>query len=273
MIPGANLAEMATHEEDPEFDPGAPFVIFAGWDDAPHLTEEMKREFLRTIPPNMIPARTRGVPYLGAGAIYPIPIGDILEDPFPIPDYWPRVYALDVGWRKTAALWAAFDLDADVIHLYDEHYAGAAEPLVHAHAIMGHGSNNMRAKWIPGLIDPKARGRNEKDGSRLMTTYQDLGLDLEITNNAVEAGISEVWQRLSTGRLKVFKHLTNFQKEYCIYRRKEDGKIVKKNDHLQDACRYIILSGASRAKAVPRKPTMPQTDFYFGESSNGWMGA
>ena len=265
--------EEETQEEAPRPELGTPFVVFAGWGDAPHLTADMKAEFLKLIPPNLRPARTRGVPYLGAGAIYPVPLEDILEDPFKIPDSWPRVYALDTGWRKTAALWAAFDRDADVIHLYDEHYAGQAEPLIHAHAIMGAGVNNMRAKWIPGLIDPRARGRNEKDGSRLMKTYTDLGLDLEITYNAIEAGITECWQRFSSGRLKVFRHLTWFQKEYCLYRRKEDGKIVKKNDHLMDDCRYIVLSGLARAKSVHQQETPKTQEYGYMRSAHSWMGS
>lgn len=270
MSPNTEIDESVVEEP---VDHSIPFVVFAGWDDVPHLSEELKREFLKTVPPNLRPARTRGVPYLGAGAIYPIPLEDILEDPFPIPDFWPRVFALDTGWKRTAALWAAFDREADIIHLYDEHYAGAAEPLIHASAIMGTGKSNHRAKWIPGLIDPRARGRNEKDGSRLMTTYQNLGLDLEITNNAVEAGLSEMWQRLSSGRMKVFKHLSHFQKEYCLYRRKEDGQIVKKNDHLMDDARYICLSGLARAKPVPQQPTIRQSEWNIGNSAQSWMGS
>lgn len=258
-------------------DLGRPYVMMAGWSDAPHLTEEQKAEFRRTIPPNLLPAREHGIPYLGAGAVYPIPVGQILEDSFPIPDYWPRVYALDTGWRKTAALWAAWDRDADIVHLYDEYYAGQVEPLVHAYAIMGTGTSNLRAKWIPGVVDPRARFRNERDGRRLTQIYQQLGLDIEIGVNAVEAGISEVWQRLTTGRMKVFRHLTNFQKEFCLYRRQEDGKdrglIVKKNDHLMDCMKLILLSGLQRAKPVPGKAPEPQRTHWGSGTSTGWMSA
>lgn len=252
---------------------GTPFVIMAGWADVPHITEEMKAEFRKITPPNMLPAREHGIPYLGAGAIYPIPIEHLLEDSFPVPDFWPRVYGLDVGWKRTAALWVAIDRDADVFHLYDEHYAGQIEPIIHAGAIMGNGTNNMRARWIPGLIDPGARGRNQKDGSRLMKVYQDLGLDLEIAMNGVEAGITEAWQRMSTGRLKVFRHLTNFKKEYCLYRRNDNGQVVKKNDHLLDALKFICLSGAARAKPVPSKHEMRPHDYGVALSGNSWMGA
>jgi len=32
------------------------------------------------------------------------------------------------------------------------------------------------------------------------------------------------------------------QKEFNLYHRDENGKIVKKNDHLLDALRYLIMS-------------------------------
>ena len=61
----------------------------------------------------------------------------------------------------------------------------------------------------------------------------------------------EVWQRLSSGRLKVFDSLRNWLGEFRIYRRDEKGKVVKKNDHLMDATRYLCLSGLKIAEVMP----------------------
>lgn len=196
---------------------------------------------------------------MGAGAIYPIELSEILVDPFQIPPYWPRAYALDVGWKRTAALWMAWDREVDCMYLYTEHYKGQAEPSIHATAI------RARGDWIPGVIDPAARGRSQKDGEQLMATYQELGLDLTKANNAVEAGIYEVWQRLSTGRLKVFKTLQNWQAEYRLYRRDEKGHIVKEFDHLMDATRYLVLSGRERAICMP----VPKDYGIIGSASGG----
>jgi hypothetical protein len=46
-------------------------TIQAGWDDVPHLTEEAKREMLEAIPPYQREARSKGIPDMGAGAVYP----------------------------------------------------------------------------------------------------------------------------------------------------------------------------------------------------------
>jgi hypothetical protein len=58
--------------------------------------------------------------------------------------------------------------------------------------------------------------------------------------NEVETGITLMWQLLSTGKLKVFANLGNFAREYMIYRRDTNGKIIKEKDHLMDCARYIV---------------------------------
>lgn len=221
------------------------YVKMLSWHDAPHLSEEEKAEMLKAIPEYQRKARTTGIPALGSGAIYPIAEENIIVDPFPIPPFWPKCYALDVGWSRTAALWAAWDRESDVVYLYSEHYMGEEKPTVHASAIKSRGT------WIPGVIDPAARGRSQEDGKQLYQLYLAEGLNLSPAINAVEAGIYEVWGRLSTGRLKVFRGLNNFMSEFRLYRRDDKGKIVKKFDHLQDCCRYACASGLQVARTDP----------------------
>lgn len=218
------------------------YLVTAGWNDAPHLDEKTKKELLDATPPFLRDARSKGIPSLGAGAIYPIPEDEISVPYFTIPEYWPRCFGLDVGWNRTAALWAAWDPATDICYLYAEHYRGIAEPAVHAEAI------KTRGDWISGVCDPAARASSQRDGDRLIDLYRQLGLSLTLADNSVDAGIYDVWQRLSTGKLKVMSHLLNFFNEYRLYRRDENGKIVKKHDHLMDVMRYIVRSGRTVAK-------------------------
>lgn len=211
-------------------------IVMAGWDDVPHLGEAEKAKMYAETPPYLRDARSKGIPSLGSGAIYPVPETEITVEDFPIPDYWPRLYALDVGWNRTAALWGVWNRDSDIIYLVSEHYRGQAEPSVHANAIRARGS------WINGVIDPAARGRSQRDGKKLIVDYRELGLRLTEAENAVESGIYDVWQRLSSGRLKVFKSMQNWLSEYRMYRRDEKGQIVKVNDHLMDDMRYLIAA-------------------------------
>jgi len=223
-------------------------LVMAGWDDVPHLSEEQKQLIREETPPHLIEARCKGIPSIGAGAIYPIMESDFLVDDFAIPAHWPRAFAMDVGWKRTAALWGAEDPISKIIYLYAEYYRGQAEPPIHAAAIKAKG------EWIPGVIDPASSGSGQRDGKKLAEVYgkgsHGLGLDLTFAENDVEAGIAVVWNGLSTGSLKVFKSLQNWRTEHRMYHRDEHGKIVKENDHLMDDTRYLLLSGMKRGKTA-----------------------
>ena len=243
------------------------FCVSCTWDDVPHLSAEVKEELWASIPPYQRDARAKGVPALGSGAIYPVPESDVIVQDFAIPAHWPRFYGLDVGWNRTAAVWGAIDRETGTVYLYSEHYRGQAEQIVHAEAI------KARGEWIPGVIDPASRGRSQVDGQQVVQNYLDMGLNLEHAENAREAGIYTVWQMLSSGRLKVFASLANWREEFRLYRRDEQGRIVKERDHLMDATRYAIVSGRERAKTQP-KPKQ-QEGFHdvnsYGSFSGGWM--
>jgi hypothetical protein len=213
------------------------YVVMASWDDAPHLTTDQKEELWEGIPPHQRDARSKGIPQLGSGAIYPVIEERISVDDFEIPEFWPKAYALDVGWRFTAALWGAWDRQSDTVYIYSAYKQGQAEPPVHVDGI------KSRGEWIPGVIDPAARGRSQRDGQKLFDDYVSMGLNLDLSDNAVEAGIHAVFRRMVSGRFKVFKSVLPWFEEYRLYRRDENGKIVKENDHLMDCTKYLILSG------------------------------
>lgn len=241
-------------------------VVSATWDDVPHLSEQAKKELWDSIPPFQRDARAKGLPQLGAGAIYPMPEGAVVCEPFEIPKHWRRSYGLDVGWNRTAAVWGADDPETDVEYWYSEHYLGSEEPAIHASAIKSRGN-------LPGAIDPASRGRSQVDGKRLIELYQKQGLDLSLADNAVEAGIFNVWERMSTGRLKIFSTLQNTRNELRLYRRNEQGKIVKENDHLMDAGRYRSMSRhIAKAPVEPKPKPDPLLNPKLGMGAGSWMG-
>ncbi|MDH4183347.1 MAG: terminase large subunit [Nitrospinota bacterium] len=221
-------------------------IITATWDDAPHLDKEARERLADSYSPHEKDARTKGIPALGSGLIYPVREEAYLIDPILIPDYYPRMFALDVGWNRTAALWAAWDRQADIVYVWSEHYLGQEPAPVHASAI------KARGDWMPGVIDPAARGRAQTDGERLIDHYRGEGLKLEPAKNAVEAGIHMVLDRINQGRLKIFKTLSQTLREMKQYHRDEKGRVVKENDHLMDCLRYLILN-LDQAKTKPEK--------------------
>jgi len=231
------------------------YVIQAGWKDVPHLDAEEQLKLIASTPPYQIQARSEGEPALGAGAIYPIGEADIVVPDRAIPDEWPRAYGMDVGWNRNAVVCGASDPGSGVIYLYSEHYQGQGEPASHAQAIRG------RGEWIPGVIDPACLGSSQIDGRTLMQMYGQLGLHLAPAENAVEAGIAEVWQLLISGRLKVMESLTNWLREFRKYHRddKGAGKIVKRYDHLMDATRYLMVSGRPYMCTKPKPQPPPRS--------------
>lgn len=233
-------------EEDPEVLTGSynfKAIVQAGWDDAPWLEEDQKEKMLASSEPYLRETRRTGVPSMGSGNVYPISLESMMVDPFEIPRHWKKMYALDVGWNRTAALWGAIDPMSDTLYIYDEHYVGEQPPAVHAASI------RARGEWIQGVIDPASRGRSQGDGQQLMRQYLDLGLKIAPAENAVEAGIQAVWERMVGGRIKFFSTLREFPREYVLYRRDEKGRIVKEKDHLMDCLRYL-QNNLRRAKSI-----------------------
>jgi hypothetical protein len=172
---------------------------------------------------------------------------------------------MDVGWNYTAAVWGAHDRDTGTIYLYHEYKRGQVEPTIHAAAIKAPGD------WINGFIDPASRGRSQKDGAQLYEDYKALGLKLHFADNGVEAGLYSVWNRMATGRVKVFRSMTQWLVEFRLYRRDEKGRVVKDNDHLMDAMRY--LESRMSDMAVKLEAPVEKIEYYYpGERSTGWMG-
>lgn len=242
------------------------FCIQAGWDDAPHLSEAEKKDRLSKLQPHQRDARSKGIPQLGAGAIYPVPESDFVIDPFDPPASWPRSFGLDVGWNWTAAVWSAHDRENDVVYVYSDYMRSEQSADVHAVAIRAKG------EWIPGTIDPAANGRNQVTGESLVNVYRKLGLVLTNAKNDVAAGIEEIWVRLVSGRLKIMRNCQQTLGEMRLYRRDEKGKVVKDKDHLCDAMRYDVMTGLGIAKtksqAMPPKVVAPPRPAMSGHD---WM--
>jgi Terminase RNaseH-like domain len=199
------------------------------------------------------------------GAVYPVPESDFVIEPFAVPAYFRKAYGMDVGWNNTAAVWIAHDPEADIVYITSDYKRGQCEPSSHAAAIRARGE-------LPGLIDPASQGRGQDDGKKLVDQYRRLGLDLTLADNAVEAGLFDVYIRLTTGRLKVFKTCQLLIEELRLYRRNEKGRIVKENDHCCDALRYVVRSGLGIAIAKEIKDEKPKDPFkVISPTAGSWM--
>lgn len=234
------------NQETPKFEK-VPIAIFQ-WSmyDAPWLDKEFIAHTIATTPAHLLPARVYGKVHVGTGTVFPIDVDKLIVKPFEIPSNWKRVFGMDADWQRTAVQWGAIDPDTDIVYIYSEHYSEQREPLFHAEAIRKRGS------WIVGNLDFAANRRSHIDGKRLCDIYRNYGLQLVNAEKARIAGISVFWERMATGRLKIFSTCTNLLAEIPIYRTDEKGEIVKEHDDNIDAARYMLM-GLHHAKLPPAK--------------------
>lgn len=247
------------------------FLIGADWDDVPHLTDDAKASLLASIPKYQQDARTKGIPQLGAGAIYPIPESSIRINDIPIPDHWRRGFGMDVGGgaKPTAAAFFAFDPENATYYVTGCYKAENPEPTFHASMIKGRMGG---WKW-PGVGDAAALILTEHDSEQLVSVYRRLDLDLSLADKSVETGIKEVYDLMVAGRFKVFASCVAWFAEFRMYQRDKHGRIKKTNDHLMDSTRYRIRAGWSTMKVKPVVDPKEGRTLYVnqGEPSLDWM--
>jgi len=220
----------------------------ASWDDAPHLDEDAKTQILAALPEWERDMRSKGIPLLGSGLVYPVPEEDISVEPFPIPDHWPKICGLDFGWdHPSAAVWVAWDRDEDVVYVYDSYRASHRTPEEHAAEINRRA--NVPVVWPhdgnrrDGMGGPTLRDQFAKCGVNMLLEHfrNPLAVGEKKGSNSVEAGIMDVLDRMKSGRFKIFRTLNEVWEEFRMYHRKE-GKRIEKHDDLMDAMRYAALS-------------------------------
>jgi phage terminase large subunit-like protein len=222
-------------------------------EDAEHYTPEERARIIASYPEHEREARAKGVPTLGSGRVFPVTEESIREEQPSIPKHWSRLCGLDIGWdHPTAAVWIAWDRDADVIHVYDCYRVKEQTPVVHAAAL------NARGKWIPVAWPHDGLQHDPGSGITIAQQYRDNGANLlkeKATfpdgSNGLEAGIMDMLDRMKTGRFKVAAHLNDWWEEFRLYHRK-DGEIVKVGDDLMAASRYALMM--LRFAAVKSEP-------------------
>lgn len=246
--------------------------------DAEHYTDEQRAAIIATYPEHERKARTEGIPQLGSGRVFPFERSQIACESFPIPEHWTQICGIDFGWdHPSAGARLAWDRDSDCLYVIAAHRAKAQTPMMFTAATKPWGD------WLPWAWphDGKQSGGkfDAQDQQQLAQIYKKHGLKMLHTHatfedgtNGVEAGITDMYERMETGRWKVFAHLADWFEEFELYHRK-DGMIVKLNDDLISASRYALMM---RRYAVLRKQMKPLTEIEYGRGPRNdglsWMG-
>jgi hypothetical protein len=237
-------------------------LIIAAWEDAPHIADIPGRMelLLSHLQPYERDMRSKGLPLMGSGLIFPVPDDQIMIDPIPIPDHWKRINGMDFGWdHPTAVAFCAWDETADVFYVYDEFSESHTLPPIVASAI------KHRGEWVPVIWPHDGMSIADKQtGKVLKQLYVDEGVNMRDTwftnpptpdkdgrtiegtgGNSVEGGLINMLTRMETGRFKVFSTCTEFFREKGIYHRKNvngQSQIVKLQDDVVSAVRYAVQS-------------------------------
>jgi phage terminase large subunit-like protein len=223
------------------------YLQTATWDDAPHLSDEIKEEILSAYPVYQREMRTKGVPLMGAGLIYEVSEDDIKCDPFEVPDYWFVINGMDFGWdHPQAHIQLVWDRDADCFYLINAFKKSKIQPFEAWHVVKPWATNVPTAWPHDGLQTEKGSAKQQKD------YYKEEGFNMlpdhatwEDGGNGVWAGIMELNNLMKTGRFKIVSTLTDVFEEIRQYHTKTtaDGKsvIVKVKEDLLDAIRYAYM--------------------------------
>lgn len=217
-------------------------VVTMTIDDAEHYTAEDRARIIASYPPHEREARTNGIPSMGSGRVFPVPEEQIVCEPITIPKTWPQIVGIDFGWdHPFGAARLAWDRDNDCLYVCGEYRQREASPIIHAASIKPWGD------WIPVAWPHDGLQHDKGSGEQLAEQYRAQGLNLtteratfEDGTNGVEAGVSEMLQRMETGRWKVFSTCQMWLEEFRLYHR-DNGLIVKERDDVLSASRYAMM--------------------------------
>ena len=217
-------------------------MVQMGIDDAQHITPEERSKVIAGYQPHEREARTEGTPLLGSGKVFDFVRSQVSCEPFKVPHYWPKLNGIDFGYgdHPTGMVQIAWDRDKNCVYVTAEAKDPRPIPAVHASTMKAWGKE-VRIAW------PHDGHKQWGDSLPYVGKYRTEGLRMLRTHAtfptggmSTEAGITEMYNRFSEGRLKVFDNLSSFWNEYGSYHRK-DGLLVKRKDDLLCAVRNALM--------------------------------
>lgn len=234
-----------------------------------HITQAEKDAWIASIPVHERDARTKGIPMLGSGKVFPVVEESITCEPFEIPEFWPRIMGLDFGWgdHPTAAAMLAIDPESGCIYVYNIYKNKNTGINYHA--------SNLRKHNLPIAWPHDGLQKDKSSGIQIAQLYRQEGLKLlsehaqypDNRKNGIEASVAHLYDLMMKGNFKVFATCTEWFHEYRIYHRK-DGVIQAKFDDVLSATRYAVMM-LRYAKVIEKPKRKRYEETYTG--SGTWM--
>lgn len=248
-------------------------VVVVDMDDNPHLNERAKIRVLSGLTMEEREARKSGRFVHFAGLVYPQFSRQRHLLPSPenpataIPDGAEVFAGIDPGVRHMAAVvYAYLDLE-DRMVIFDEiaiQGKTVRDVCRHIHVVNRRWA--IQPRWY--VIDPAARNRNTQTGRSDQQEFADHGVFTVPGQNAVSAGINRVKERLDADKLFVMAHCAELRGEFKRYRWVSQGRgeqeakeaPVKKDDHLLDALRYVVMQRPLTPHRIPPLESLTMKD-------------
>lgn len=217
------------------------FMVQMEIEDAGHISQEQRARIIASYKAFERDARTRGVPMLGSGAIIVVPETAWIAEPFAVPRFWPGMIGIDVGFEHPAgAALLRHDKDTDTVYVTNSIAAREMTIAQHAQLVKPYGA-------YPVAWPHDAASHDRGSGEQIAALYRKQGLDCllehathEHGGYGIEASIGDIVERMETGRLKVFAHLSSLRQELRMWHRNA-GQVVKQNDDEIAAVRYALM--------------------------------
>jgi hypothetical protein len=224
-------------------------------DEVAHYTSRQRAVIVGSYAAHEREARAQGIPTFGSGRVFPVSEEQILVAPFAVPDHWVQIGGIDFGWdHPTAACRLAWDRDTDILYVTASYGVREQTPVIHAAALKSWGG------WLPWAWPHDGLQHDKGSGEAIAEQYRRQGLlmlperaTFEDGSNGLEAGVTEMLERMQTGRWKVFAHLEDWLAEFRLYHRK-DGLIVKRDDDRLAAARYAMMMKRFAGRKAQRRP-------------------
>ena len=247
LTPENGKTELVCRFMDNEDPHSGMYLQTATWDDAPHLTEEIKRSLLAMYPVYQRDMRSKGVPLMGSGLIFEHDAKQISCRRFVIPDHWYLINGMDFGWdHPQAHVQLAIDPDTATVYVTQAWKASKKQPF-EAWKVIKQWAKDVPTAWPhDGNQHEKGSAKQQKD------YYEDEGWIMLPSHacwpdggNGVEAGLMKLNELMMTGKFKVFDDLHEVLEEIREYHRKPTAAglsvIVKVKDDILDAIRTAFM--------------------------------
>ncbi|EPT9873086.1 terminase large subunit domain-containing protein [Escherichia coli] len=254
---------------------GRLYFQVATWDDAPHLTEDAKAELLAGYPAYQRELRSKGVPVLGSGAVYPFNDdeirGNLSLDTVRDNAYsYKLLWACDFGYSSSSEadpsvlLLLAYSLEDDCIYAVKEWNSkqdSFKNRLAHMPEHMASIIKASEFPYAPLIVPHDGKKQIEGTNTTRIAEFKKLGINVlpavfeipfQLTVGVFDAPkhprsipwtIAYLNKLFSEEKLKLnVSNLKQLMNEFRIYQYKDNGDPTGGNDHHLDALRYGVVS-------------------------------